>query len=57
MENNLQRIKEAFYILVNKPDLTIEEVREIAEGGYLSAHLLNLDLENIRENISRITTI
>ena len=56
-QNNLQQIKEIFYRMMRDKDLTIEQVRELAEQGYKAAHSHNEDLKNLYSAIGKMTTI
>lgn len=56
-QNSIQIIKEIFYRMANDKDLTIEQVRELAEQGYIAARDLNEELKEIYSAIGRITTI
>lgn len=56
-QNSIQIIKEIFYRMANDKDLTIEQVRELAEQGYIAARDLNEELKEIYSTIGRITTI
>jgi len=56
-QNDIQTIKEIFYRMANDKDLTIEEVRKLAEQGYIAARDLNEELKEIYSTIGRIMTI
>lgn len=56
-QNSMQIIKEIFYRMANDKDLTIEQVRELAEQGYIAARDLNEELKEIYSTIGRIMTI
>ena len=55
--NSIQIIKEIFYRMANDKDLTIEQVRELAEQGYIAARDLNEELKDLYSTIGRIMTI
>ena len=55
--NSIQIIKEIFYRMANDKDLTIEQVRELAEQGYIAARDLNEELKEIYSAIGRLMTI
>ncbi len=56
-QNNLQQIKEIFYRMMKDKDLTIEQVRELAEQGYKATHSHNEDLKALYFFIGKLTTI
>ena len=56
-QNSIQIIKEIFYRMDNDKDLTIEQVRELAEQGYIAARDLNEELKEIYSTIGRLMTI
>lgn len=56
-QNSMQIIKEIFYRMANDKDLTIEQVRELAEQGYIAARDLNEELKEIYSAIGRLMTI
>ena len=56
-QNSIQIIKEIFYRMANDKGLTIEQVRELAEQGYIAARDLNEELKEIYSTIGRIMTI
>ena len=56
-QNSMQIIKEIFYRMANDKDLTIEQVRELAEQGYIAARDLNEELKDLYSTIGRIMTI
>ena len=56
-QNSIQIIKEIFYRMTNDKDLTIEQVRELAEQGYIAARDLNEELKEIYSIIGSLMTI
>lgn len=56
-QNSIQIIKEIFYRMANDKDLTIEQVRELAEQGYIAARNLNEELKEIYSIIGNLMTI
>ena len=54
-QNSIQIIKELFYRMANDKGLTIEQVRELAEQGYIAARDLNEELKEIYSAIGRMT--
>jgi len=56
-QNEIQTIREIFYRMANDKDLTIEQVRELAEQGYIAARDLNEELKEIYSAIGRLMTI
>lgn len=56
-QNSIQIIKEIFYRMANDKDLIIEQVRELAEQGYIAARNLNEELKEIYSIIGNLMTI
>lgn len=56
-QNSIQIIKEIFYRMANDKDLTIEQVRELAEQGYIAARDLNEELKKVHSAIGNLMTI
>lgn len=56
-QNSIQIIKEIFYRMANDKDLTIEQVRELAEQGYIAARDLNEELKKVCSAIGNLMTM
>lgn len=56
-QNDIQTIREIFYRMINDKDLTIEQVRELANTGYSAIIEHNNDLKILYSTIGRMMTI
>ena len=56
-QNSIQIIKEIFYRMTKDKDLTIEQVRELAEQGYIATRDLNEELKSLYSSIGKLMTM